>query len=211
MINGRTSRVALLDYGAGNVASVVKALRHVGATVQVTAEARELSLADAIVVPGVGHFDRTAAIDEPLRRAVRDAADRRRVPVLGICLGLHWLFDGSEESARAAGLGLVGGRCRALPGSADVKVPHIGWNALQRTGGPSRLLEGIEGDAYVYFCHSYAPPKSPETTAVSWHGVEFSAVVERDTVFGVQFHPEKSGRVGLRILENFLSACGGGR
>lgn len=202
--------IAILDYRAGNVASVAKAFRYLGAAPRITARAGDLEDAAGIVVPGVGHFARTAAIDFSARRAITAAASRG-VPVLGICLGLHWFCAGSDESSDALGLGVIADRCIPLPSSDNLKVPHIGWNALERTGQPTVLLEGIDSDAHAYFCHSYAIPPGPGTTAVTRHGESFSAVVEQGRFYGVQFHPEKSGEIGLRILSNFLYVCREGR
>jgi glutamine amidotransferase len=198
--------IAILDYGAGNVASVVNAFRHLDAGVRVTSSSSDLTRARGIVVPGVGHFSRTAAIARDVREAIAAAIDAR-TPVLGICLGLHWLFDGSAESAGQPGAGVFSGRCAALESAPSIKVPHVGWNSLTRTARRSTLLAGVEDDPFVYFCHSYAAPPGPDTAAVSHHGRDFAAVVERDRAFGVQFHPEKSGAAGLRILRNFIDLC----
>jgi glutamine amidotransferase len=192
--------IALLDYGAGNLTSVRKALSAVGAAHVTPALPDELLGATGIVIPGVGHFGATRAIDAPWRAAIL-AAVERGVPLLGICLGMQYLFDGSDEAPGTPGLGLIAGRCTLLP--SVVKVPHVGWNdlAVQR---PSPLLAGIPAGAQVYFTHSYAAPISPDTVARSEHGGAFAAVVERRHVFGVQFHPEKSAAAGLSILRAFL-------
>jgi glutamine amidotransferase len=136
----------------------------------------------------------------------------RRVPVLGICLGMQWLFEGSDEAPDVAGLGLFPGHCFRL-GTRDraLKVPHVGWNALERTARPSRLLDGVPPDATGYFTHAFAPPIVDDATATTQHGDAFTAVVERDRVFGVQWHPEKSGATGLRVVRNFLDAARGRR
>jgi glutamine amidotransferase len=200
----RAVRVALVDYGAGNLTSVAKGLRAAGGDVRFALGARDLERADAIVLPGVGHFAATAPLDEAWRDAIR-AAIARRMPFLGICLGLQWLFEGSEEAPELPGLGLRPGRCAAIIGA--VKVPHVGWNTLDRTqqAHPPRLLDGIASGAYAYFTHSFAAPVVDASIATTTHGVTFSAAVERDLVSGVQFHPEKSGRAGLRLLTNFLA------
>ena len=127
------------------------------------------------------------------------------MPLLGICLGLQWLFDGSDEAPDLPGLGLFPGRCAVITG--DVKVPHVGWNTLDRTlqAHPPRVLDGIAAGAFAYFTHSYAAPVVDASVATTTHGMPFSAAVERDRVFGAQFHPEKSGRAGLRLLANFLA------
>jgi glutamine amidotransferase len=193
--------IALVDYGAGNLTSVLKAFRAVGADVRLVSEVSELDGFRAIVVPGVGHFSVTASLGLDWHTAIRGALDRR-VPLLGICVGLQWLFEGSSEAPGSPGLGVLKGRCFRLEG--DVKVPHVGWNALDREDRPSRLLEGVETGSSAYFTHSYAAPVVAETAATTTHAVAFSSVVERDLIFGAQFHPEKSGRTGLRMLENFL-------
>jgi glutamine amidotransferase len=203
-------KVSILDYGAGNVASVRKAFRHVGADPVVTSAGKGLSSARAIVIPGVGHFSKTASISDEARVAVARAADAG-VPILGICLGLHWLFEGSDEAPLVPGLSALVGRCRPLIAAGDIKVPHVGWNSLERTRRPSVLLEGLGNGTFAYFCHSYAAPSTDRATAASRHGRMFGAVVEHDNVFGVQFHPEKSGEAGLTILRNFLRYCAGRR
>jgi glutamine amidotransferase len=139
---------------------------------------------------------------------VREAIGRG-VPLLGICLGLQWLFDGSEEAPGIPGLGLMTGRCFRLTGA--VKVPHVGWNTLDRTGRPSRLLDGVPASASAYFTHSFAAPVGDDAVATTTHGTPFASVVERGRTFGVQFHPEKSGTTGLRILANFLAIVRAGR
>jgi glutamine amidotransferase len=154
-------------------------------------------------VPGVGHFAATTAIGDDMRAVIVGAAARER-PLLGICLGLQLLFDGSEEAPEVRGLGLLGGRCRLLHG--DVKVPHVGWNTLERTRD-SALLAGVNADAYAYFTHSYAAPVTSACVASTTHGSTFAAVVESGRVCGVQFHPEKSGEDGMRILRNFVALC----
>ena len=195
-------RIALVDYRAGNLTSVAKGLNASGATVHITESPADLLGARAIVIPGVGHFAATAALGEDWRRAIRDAIAAGR-PLLGICLGLQWLFEGSDEMPGQPGLGLFPGWCFELRG--DVKVPHVGWNTLARTARPSRLLNGLSADASAYFTHSFAAPVAPETSATTTHGLEFTSVVERGRVAGVQFHPEKSGTTGLRLLANFVA------
>jgi len=194
-------KISLVDYGAGNLTSVVKAFVAVGAEVDVVDDASQLELAQAIAVPGVGHFAATASLDGRWRDAVFKAIDRG-VPLLGICLGLQWLFEGSAEAPELPGLGCMPGRCFRIEGA--VKVPHVGWNSLDRTAAPSRLLDGIPDGASAYFTHSYAAPVVAETVATTTHAVPFSAAVERGRIFGAQFHPEKSGPTGLSMLANFL-------
>jgi glutamine amidotransferase len=192
--------IALLDYGAGNLTSVRKGLAAVKADVFTPAGAADLERAAGIVIPGVGHFGATRALDAAWRAAIL-AAVERRVPVLGICLGMQYLFEGSDEAPDARGLGLIKGRCRVLP--PTVKVPHVGWNALsirQR----SRLLTAVADTTQMYFTHSYAPPITTAAVATTEHGTRFASVVERDNLYGVQFHPEKSGDAGLRVLRSFV-------
>jgi glutamine amidotransferase len=196
--------IALIDYGAGNLTSVRKALAAVGAEVQTPTDPRELDGADAVIVPGVGNFQQTAALDQEWRNAIIASIERGR-PLFGICLGLQWLFEGSTEALDCTGLSLMGGQCERLAAHWPLKVPHVGWNALEFPRA-SRLFEGIESGSQVYFTHSYAAPITEDAIAVTTHGVKFASAVERGHVFGVQFHPEKSGDVGLRVLANFLHA-----
>ena len=199
--------IALVDYGAGNLTSVRKALAALGATFMTPSSPRELSDVAGVIVPGVGHFAATSAIDEPWREAI-GASARRGTPLFGICVGMQWLFEGSDEAPGVPGLGLMPGRIARLEGDATrrLKIPHVGWNALDFTGA-ARLLRGLETGAQVYFTHSYAAPVTPECVAATTHANTFAAAVERDNVFGAQFHPEKSGDAGLRILQNFLEMC----
>jgi len=198
---GGKTTIAVIDYGAGNLASVLKGLSEVGAFPFLTNRVQDLKEADALIVPGVGHFAATAAIDEALRTTLLDEV-RRGKPLLGICLGMQFLFDGSDEAPGVRGLGLLEGSCSVLP--SIVKVPHVGWNSLTKTR-PSRILEHAADGAQVYFTHSYAAPITDATGATTAHGRPFASVVERANVFGVQFHPEKSGDVGLTILRSFVS------
>jgi glutamine amidotransferase len=203
--------IALLDYGAGNLTSVKKAFRAIGAEIFVPADPVAIASADAVVVPGVGHFGATAALDGPWVDAVRAAVARGR-PLLGICLGMHWLFEGSREAEGLGGLGIFPGRIERLDpdGStgADsawpVKVPHVGWNAVA-IARPASIVEGVADGTQVYFTHSYCAPPIADTVGTTTHGVPFSAIVQRGTVAGVQFHPEKSGAAGIRILRNFAA------
>ena len=194
--------VAVIDYGAGNLTSVLKGLRAAGASPTVTADPDSAARADAIVIPGVGHFGATSVITPEMRRTLLAAA-ATGTPILGICLGLQFLFDGSTEAPGVAGLGLLRGECSLLRGEGGVKIPHVGWNNLS-IRGTSILLAGIDDGAQVYFTHSFAAPVTDATTALCEHGSTFAAVVERDRVFGVQFHPEKSAEAGLQVLRSFV-------
>jgi glutamine amidotransferase len=198
--------IALIDYGAGNLTSVRKGFVAAGAALYTPARPDDLACAAAIVVPGVGHFGATRSLDEGWREAIwTRIADG--VPLLGICLGMQWLFEGSTEAPDVPGLGLLAGQCTRLDNrGGTLKVPHVGWNALD-TLGPSHLLEGVNPGSYVYFTHSYAAPLTDASVAATEHGSRFAAAVERGRVMGVQFHPEKSSQAGLRILRNFVSLC----
>jgi glutamine amidotransferase len=198
--------IALIDYRAGNLTSVKKALAAVKADVFVPERPAELDRARGIIVPGVGHFTATRALDEPWRAAIRGAVDRG-TPLLGICLGLQWLFEGSDEDPDCPGLALLSGRCYRLKGSSDaaLKVPHVGWNALTIVR-EAPIVAGVPSGSQVYFTHSYVAPVTADTVARTEHGEGFASVVARGVVSGVQFHPEKSGDVGLRILRNFVAA-----
>ena len=193
--------IAIVDYGAGNISSVKKALEHLGARAEVTSDAQQIETAEKIVIPGVGHFCRCEALNEHLRDSVLKAISHG-VPFLGICVGMQWMFEGSTEAPETAGAALFAGQCSRFP--AQVKCPHVGWNRIEIKNG-SRLLRGIEPGAFVYYTHSYRAPVVCETVATTCYGGAFSAAVERDNVFGVQFHPEKSGETGLKILENFCA------
>lgn len=195
--------IAIVDYGTGNLASVIKGFRAAGADPRLVRDASGISGAAGIVIPGVGHFDATRSLDDDWREALRSAA-ARGVPLLGICLGMQWLFSGSDESPDLAGLRVFDGRVFRLTG--DVKVPHVGWNTLRGTAA-SALLEGLDETAAVYFTHSFAAPIVPETIAVTAHGVPFTSMVERGNVAGMQFHPEKSGAAGLRLIRNWVTTC----
>ena len=196
-------KVTLIDYGAGNVTSVTRALVRLGAEVCVTDEAEEISRAEKLILPGVGHCGALiAALDaNSLRQSLLQAMGRG-VPFLGICLGLQALYEGSDEAPELKGLGLLKGRVSQLP--TDVKLPHMGWNQV-RSLRESRLLKDISPEAYFYFAHSYAAPAAGrESSAVCGYGRDFVAVLEQENIFGVQFHPEKSGAPGAQLIENFL-------
>ena len=247
--------IAVVDYGAGNLTSVRKALAAVGADAFTPAGPGDILRARGIIVPGVGHFAATRPLDEAWRRALLAALAAGR-PLLGICVGLQWLFEGSAEQPDLPGLGLFPGQCTRLPesraewrgqtpsvvagkeqgsvpfsvggrgvdartgvnpnevavsalnsageGSVPLKVPHVGWNSLSFPC-QSRLFGGVREGAQVYFTHSYAAPIVEDTVAVCDYGVPFSAAVERGILAAVQFHPEKSGDVGLQVLRNWIA------
>jgi len=201
--------IALLDYRAGNLTSVRKALGAIRASVFTPSEPRELANAGAIIVPGVGHFKSTRALDRPWVDAIVECVSMGR-PLLGICLGMQWLFESSAEAPELRGLGLLAGTCTKLGTvrlKTDIKVPHVGWNGLELRRD-AWIAEGISSGAQVYFTHSFVAPVTGDTVAVTEHGEAFAAIVQRAHVAGVQFHPEKSGDVGLRILQNFARLAG---
>lgn len=201
--------VIVVDYKAGNLTSVLKALRHLGVEPVVTdADAALVESAERVVLPGVGHFQATERLDGTgLTAAIRKAVTRG-TPFLGICVGMQWLFAGSSEAPTQHGLAFFKEQCERFP-QGDEKVPHVGWNSLDVRGGSS-LLAGIEAGEFVYFTHSYKAPITGDTAAVTHYIEPFAAAVERGNVMGVQFHPEKSGATGLKILSNFLSWGGSG-
>jgi len=208
--------IALIDYKAGNLTSVRKALAAVGADLFTPETPADLGRARGVIVPGVGHFQATLALDpdwvETIRGLVADGC-----PLFGICLGMQWLFEASDEAPDVPGLGVMSGRCYRL-GTAGfreettdlgsgthspVKVPHVGWNTLERRSDGG-ILEHVPDHSQVYFTHSYVAPITEDTVAATEHGEPFASVVERGHIAGVQFHPEKSGNVGLQILRNFV-------
>ncbi len=196
-------RVTVIDYKAGNLTSVLKALRHLGAEPAVTdGDLALVEAAECIVLPGVGHFAATERLDATGLTAAIRAAIARGVPFLGICVGMQWLYAGSSEAHAQPGLEHFAERCERFPASTE-KVPHVGWNSLE-VRKSSRLLASIEPGEYVYFTHSYKAPVTADTAAVTQYIEPFAAAVERANVMGVQFHPEKSGATGLKILGNFL-------
>jgi glutamine amidotransferase len=198
-------RIAVLDYGIGNLRSAEKALQHVGAAARLVTEAVDVAAADAVVLPGVGAFGacaralRESRLEEAARTALGDG-----VPFFGVCVGFQLLYEGSVESPGAEGLGVFAGEVAALP--AGVKHPQMQWNRLEVTGqsGEPAALCGLGPRPWVYFVHSFAPPVGNETVAVCDYGGPVAALVERGTLWGAQFHPEKSGATGLRLLANFV-------
>jgi len=194
--------IAVIDYRAGNLTSVKKALDHLGADAVVSRNPNVIVQADKIILPGVGHFSATAILEQTgLRTAILRRIEQR-VPLLGVCVGMQWMFESSAEAPGTEGLGLFLGACGRF--SKNVKSPHVGWNSLACDNG-SRLLRGIQSGSFFYFTHSYSAPVVKATVARCDYGGEFSAAVEQDNLFGVQFHPEKSGDLGLKLLKNFCS------
>jgi glutamine amidotransferase len=241
--------IALIDYKAGNLTSVRKALATLGADVIVPATPAELGSAQGIIVPGVGHFGATRALDQSWIDAILERIGEGR-PLFGICLGMQWLFEGSDEAPDSPGLGLLAGRCYRLRGSRldevrlkpdttestrnvggvrlepdtteaarnarsvrlqpdqTIKVPHVGWNGIDIRRDTASIVNGVADGSQVYFTHSFVAPVTDDAVAVTEHGETFAAVVQHGQISGVQFHPEKSGDVGLRILSNFLELAG---
>jgi glutamine amidotransferase len=194
--------IAIVDYGAGNLVSVKKALDWLGAECAITSDPEEVARAGKIVLPGVGHFASTQTLGRTgLKQAISDSIGRG-IPFLGICVGMQWMFERSQESPETRGLGLLEGECGRFP--ASVKSPHVGWNQLE-VESTSRLLRGVPSGSFVYFTHSFRAPVNGTTVAGCEYGGKFSAAVERGHLFGVQFHPEKSGETGLRLLGNFCA------
>ena len=198
--------VAIIDYDAGNIKSVEKALQFLGEEPVVTREREKILRADRVILPGVGSFGdamgklRCFGLEETIREVIGE-----NVPFLGICLGLQLLFERSEESPGTEGLGILKGEILRIPQRADIKIPHIGWNSLEYPG-TGRLFEGIEENVYVYFVHSYYLKAAEEdiVTAVTDYGTRIHASVEKGNVFACQFHPEKSSDAGLQMLKNFI-------
>ena len=202
------SKVVVLDYGAGNLRSVVKAFEHEGAEVTLTSDPAVARAADRLVLPGQGHFGQCATrlAESGLAESVREVVAAGR-PFLGICVGMQLLYEGSIEAPDARGLGLFSGSIARIP--TDLPLPHVGWNSVDfsERGRSDPLLAGVAGPEPVFFyhVHSYAilAPDAPEVLASSGYGARFSTIVGLDNVWGIQFHPEKSQEAGLRILRNF--------
>lgn len=196
------SKIAIVDYGVGNLKSVSNALNYVGCDSLITAQRRELELADAIILPGVGAFPDAAEKLRASGLAQEVLAQGQKKPVMGICLGMQLLLERGEEVRPCTGLGVIRGVCDRIP--TQQKLPHIGWNSL-RFFHDSPLFQGLEDGAYVYFVHSFSAQQTDpaQVTAVTEHGVTVTAAVQNGNFFGCQFHPEKSGETGLQILKNF--------
>jgi glutamine amidotransferase len=199
--------IAVIDYKAGNLTSVVKALTYLGAEMQVTQDPEVVRTASKIVLPGVGHFRATALLQElGITNAVREAV-AKGTEFLGVCVGLQWLFEGSTEAPETPGLGHFAGLCERFPAlyeGAELKSPHVGWNSLDTMRENSRLLRGVTPGGFCYYTHSWRAPVVSDTASVTHYGGAFTGVVERENVMGVQFHPEKSASVGLQVLKNFV-------
>ena len=198
--------LALIDYGVGNLYSVAKALAYVGGDVKITSAAADIERAEKLILPGVGAFGdcmKNLAATGLIPTIVREVSAGKKI--LGICVGLQILFAGSEESPNVDGLKIFGGRVRRIRADG-LKIPHMGWNSIRF--GDSKLFAGLRGEPYFYFVHSYhaAPDDRNLIAATTTYGEEVTAALERDNIFATQFHPEKSGDVGLRVLKNFLDA-----
>jgi glutamine amidotransferase len=194
--------IAIYDYGAGNLRSVANTLEAIGADYRIVRDEEGLRRASKIILPGVGHYGQLLrALDAAGVRQTLLEAIRSGVPYLGICLGLQALFEGSEEAPEVQGLGLLQGRVARFP--SGVRVPQMGWNRVTPVAH-CRLLKEIAPGSYFYFAHSYYVPVNSATAAVATYYVDYTAVLETDNVFGVQFHPEKSGELGLRVMRNFV-------
>ncbi len=204
---GEYEMISVIDYGAGNIQSVIKAFHHIGCEVQVTADREVIKASDAAILPGVGAFGdsmnclKNAGLVQPVLDFIESGKH-----FLGICLGLQLLFEGSEESPGVRGLGVLEGKIHRIPADRGLKVPHIGWNSLELRS-QSGLFAGLEEDPYVYFVHSYYlhaddPSVVSSTTE---YGVRIDASIQRGNLFATQFHPEKSGRIGLKMLQNFVA------
>lgn len=195
--------ISVFDYGAGNLRSVQNTLGAIGAEYTLVRDAAALEKAAKVILPGVGHFGQMMrSLDQMNVRSAFHNIFERQIPFLGICLGMHALFGASEEAPEEAGFGLLPGEVRRFP--ADMRVPHMGWNDLNRKPA-SRLLQGLGENPYVYFAHSYFCPVVEATAATCTYGFPYTAVIETGAVYGVQFHPEKSGPLGLQIVKNFVN------
>lgn len=199
--------IAVIDYKAGNLTSVVKTLSYLGATTYVTQSPEVIRQATKIVLPGVGHFQATKFLsDRGMTEALREALTKGTL-FLGVCVGLQWLFEGSTEAPETASLGVLPGHCERFPQNhegAELKVPHVGWNSLDEIRPGSKLFRNVQPGGFVYYTHSWRAPVVAATVATTQYGGPFTAAIEQDNIMGVQFHPEKSSTVGLQVLKNFV-------
>ena len=195
-------KLAIVDYGAGNLTSVLKALYAVGTDPFVARVPADAAGADGLIVPGVGHFGATRALGDDWR-ALLSAPP---VPLLGICLGMQLLFEGSDEAPDVPGLAFFGGRITRMRSGGALKIPHVGWNTFEPVAD-SPLFANVERCSAAYFTHSFAAPIGAGTAAVTTHGEAFASIVDSGDVCGMQFHPEKSGRAGLTLLRNWVRRC----
>ena len=195
--------IAILDYGAGNLRSVENTLSEIGASYTIVQDAAGLNQASKIILPGVGHFGQMMrALDQMQVRAAILERISAGVPFFGVCLGMQAFFEQSEEAPNERGLAILPGTVRKFQGSA--RIPHMGWNTLKANAN-SQLLQGLGPDPYVYFAHSYYVPETPVTAATCTYTLPYTAAVEHNNIFGVQFHPEKSGPIGLKLVRNFAN------
>ncbi|MBU4473045.1 MAG: imidazole glycerol phosphate synthase subunit HisH [Candidatus Omnitrophica bacterium] len=201
--------IAIIDYGMGNIHSVQKALESFGAETVVTNQPQAIKACDKVILPGVGAFeDALAELKKYNLISALCGHIKSKKTFLGICLGLQLLFSQSQEANHSKGLAILKGRVVKFPDTNGLKVPHIGWNQLKKAAEDCPLLKDIPDKSYVYFCHSYyAVPDDDIVAATCDYGVEFAAVVCRDNIYGVQFHPEKSQALGLKVIENFINLC----
>jgi glutamine amidotransferase len=203
-------KIVIIDYGMGNIHSVAKAIEICGIQPVITNKKSQIISADKILLPGVGAFDDAMQelIKLDLVSVIREQVNHKK-PFLGICLGMQLLLEGSQEAKINPGLGILGGQVVKFSSAAGLKVPHMGWNDFKVVAKDCLLLSGINGGAQVYFCHSYYPQPSDKTAiaATCDYGVEFGCVLSKDNVYGVQFHPEKSQAIGLKMIKNFVQLC----
>lgn len=202
--------IAIIDYGMGNIHSVNKALQLFGARTIITNKSEEILGSEKVVLPGVGAFD-DAMLELKKQNLIPviNEGIKNKKPFLGICLGMQLLFESSEEAKKAKGLGIFKGIVKRFGDKQGLKVPHIGWNQIKKLSNECPLLKDIDDKSHVYFCHSYYPMPKQKKDIVSTcdYGLEFASIVWQDNVYGVQFHPEKSQKVGLKMLENFVNLC----
>lgn len=202
--------ICIVDYGMGNIHSVQKALESFGAETLVTSNPQDLKRADKIVLPGVGAFD-DAILELKKKDLISNLIKHieNKKTILGICLGMQLLFEESQEAKNFKGLGILKGKVRRFDENLSLKIPHIGWNQLRIISKNCPLLKDVPNNSYVYFCHSYYPEPEDKDIIVTYtdYGLDFASIVWKDNIYGVQFHPEKSQTIGLKIIKNFISLC----